>query len=94
MLKNYTFWMKDLLFTFSFISITLLWILLMCTNSQDSIFSYISAFKLFLVTFFFAAQVNLSTEKKIMDIENRLVVARGEGKGGGWIGRLGLLGPD
>ena len=26
------------------------------------------------------AQMNLSTEKKIMDMENRLVVARGRGK--------------
>ena len=32
--------------------------------------------------------MNLSTEKKIMDLENRLVVAKGEGegKGVGWIG--------
>ena len=27
------------------------------------------------------AQMNLSTEKKIMDMENRLVVAKREGKG-------------
>ena len=27
--------------------------------------------------------MNLSTEKKIMDLENRLVVAKGEGEGGG-----------
>jgi len=27
------------------------------------------------------AQMNLSTEKKIMDMENRLVVAEGEGVG-------------
>ena len=26
------------------------------------------------------AQINLSTEKKIMDLENRLVVAKGEGR--------------
>ncbi len=26
-----------------------------------------------------------------MDIENRLVVAQGEGKGGGWTGSLGLI---
>jgi len=26
------------------------------------------------------AQMNLSTEKKIMDLENRLVVAEGEGE--------------
>ena len=34
------------------------------------------------------AQMNLSTEKKLMDLENRLVVASGEGEGGrewgGW----------
>ena len=29
------------------------------------------------------AQMNLSTEKKIMDLENRLVVAKGEGEGAG-----------
>ena len=29
--------------------------------------------------------MNLSTEKKIMDLENRLVVAKGEGEGlGAW----------
>ena len=32
------------------------------------------------------AQMNLSTEKKIMDLENRLVVAKGEREGVGWIG--------
>ncbi len=32
------------------------------------------------------AQMNLSTEKKIMDLENRLVVAMGEGEGVGWMG--------
>ena len=35
------------------------------------------------------AQMNLSTEKKIMDMENRLVVAEGDGMG--WIGNLGLI---
>ena len=39
------------------------------------------------------AQMNLSTEKKLMDLENRLVVASGEGEGGrewgGW--ELGLI---
>ena len=35
------------------------------------------------------AQRNLSTEKKIMDLENRLVVAEGEGVG--WMGCLGLI---
>ena len=34
--------------------------------------------------------MNLSTEKKIMDLENRLVVARGEGEGVGWMGSLWL----
>ena len=34
------------------------------------------------------AQMNLSTEKKIMDLENRLVVAKGEGKGVGWLGLM------
>ena len=36
------------------------------------------------------AQMNLSTEKKLMDLENRLVVAKGEGEGVGWTGNLGL----
>ena len=37
------------------------------------------------------AQKNLSKEKKIMDLENRLMVAKGEGEGegGGGIGSLG-----
>ena len=35
--------------------------------------------------------MNLSTAKKIMDLENRLVVAKGEGHGVGWIGSLGLM---
>jgi len=34
--------------------------------------------------------MNLSTEKKIMDLEKRLVVAEGEGEGAGQIGNLGL----
>ena len=37
------------------------------------------------------AQVNLSTEKKLMDMENRPVVAKGEGEGGGWTGSLGFI---
>ena len=37
------------------------------------------------------AQMNLAIEKKIMDVENRLVVAEGEGEGVGWIGNLGLI---
>ena len=36
------------------------------------------------------AQMNLSTEKKIMVMENRLVVANGEGERVGWIGSFGL----
>ena len=35
--------------------------------------------------------MNLSIEKKIMDLENRLVVSQGEGEGVGWIGSLGLM---
>ena len=35
--------------------------------------------------------MNLSTEKKLMGMENRLVVAKGEGEGVGWIGNLGLM---
>ena len=37
------------------------------------------------------AQMNLSTETKIMDLENRLVVAKGAGKGVGWMGSLWLI---
>ena len=37
--------------------------------------------------------MNLSTEKKIMDMENRLVVAKREGKGVGGIRNLGLINP-
>ena len=36
-------------------------------------------------------QMNLSTEKKIMGLENRLGVAKGEGEGVGWTGSLGLV---
>jgi len=35
--------------------------------------------------------MNLSSEKKIMDLENRLVVAKGEGERVGWMGSLGLI---
>ena len=35
--------------------------------------------------------MNLSTEKKVMDMENRLVVANGEWEGVGWSGNLGLI---
>ena len=40
------------------------------------------------------AQMNLSSEKKTMDLENRLVVAKGEGERVGWIGSLGLMDAD
>ena len=40
------------------------------------------------------AQMNLSTEKKMMDLENRLVVAKGEREGVGWTGRLELIDAD
>ena len=37
--------------------------------------------------------MNLSTEKKLMDLENRFIVAKGEGEGEGvgWTGNLGLI---
>ena len=38
--------------------------------------------------------MNFSTEKKIMDMENRLVVAKGEGEGVGYMGCLGLRDAD
>ena len=38
--------------------------------------------------------MNLSTERKTMDLENRLVVAKGEGEGVGWMGCLGLIDAD
>ena len=34
--------------------------------------------------------MNLSTEKKTMDLQKRLVVARWKGEGVGWLGSLGL----
>ena len=37
------------------------------------------------------AQMNVSTEKKLMDLQNRLVVAKGEGEGVVWTGNLGLI---
>ena len=37
------------------------------------------------------AQINISTAKKLMDLGNRLVVAKGEGEGMGWMGSLGLI---
>ena len=38
--------------------------------------------------------MNLSTEKKLVDLENRLVVAKGEEEGVGWMGSLGLIDAD
>ena len=35
--------------------------------------------------------MNLSTEKKIMDVEKRRVVAKGEGEGGELMGSLGFV---
>ena len=35
--------------------------------------------------------MNLSTVKKIMDLENRPVVAKGEAEGVGWTGDLGIV---
>jgi len=35
--------------------------------------------------------MNLSTEKKIVGLENRPVVAKGEGERVGWTGNLGLI---
>ena len=42
----------------------------------------------------YMAPMNLSTEKKLMDLQNRLVVARGEEEGVGWMGCLGLIDAD
>ena len=39
----------------------------------------------------YTAQMNLSTEKKLMDLKNRLVVAKGEGERVEWTGSLGLM---
>ena len=37
------------------------------------------------------AEINFSTEKKLMNLENRLVVAKGEGEAVGWTRNLGLI---
>jgi len=42
----------------------------------------------------YAAQTNLSTEKKLKDLENRLAVAKGKEEGVGWTGSLGLIDAD
>ena len=38
--------------------------------------------------------MNLSTEKKLMDLEQRLGVVKGEREGVGWTGSLGLTDAD
>ena len=38
--------------------------------------------------------MELSTEKKLMDLENRLVVAKGEREGVVWTRSLGLIGAN
>jgi len=40
------------------------------------------------------AKMNLSTENKLMDLENRLVLAKGEREGVQWTGNLGLIGAN
>jgi len=42
----------------------------------------------------YKAQMNVFTEKKIMDLENRLVVANGQVEEVGWIGSLALIDAD
>ena len=37
------------------------------------------------------AQISISTKKKLMDLENRLAVAKGEEEGVGWTGSLELV---
>ena len=39
----------------------------------------------------YVAQMNPSIEKKLMDLENRLVIAQGEEEGVGWTESLGLI---
>ena len=36
-------------------------------------------------------QINISIEKKLMDLENWPVVSKGQGGGGGWNVNLGLI---
>ena len=38
--------------------------------------------------------MNLSTQKKLLSLENRLVFAKGEGKDLVWTGNLGLIDAD
>ena len=42
----------------------------------------------------YTAHMNLSMEKKLMDLQNRLGVAKGEGEGVGWMGSLGFMDAD
>ena len=37
------------------------------------------------------AQINFSTEKNFMDLENKFMVANKEGERVGWTGNLGLI---
>ena len=37
------------------------------------------------------AQMNLSTEKELMDMDNRLVAAKGKEEGMEWTGNLGFI---
>ena len=37
------------------------------------------------------AQMNLFTERKIMNMENRLLIAKGKGEGVRWTGNLRLI---
>ena len=37
------------------------------------------------------ALISLSTEKKLMDLKNRLVAAKGDREKVGWTGNLGLI---
>ena len=38
--------------------------------------------------------MHLSTEKKLMDLESRLVVVKGEREGVGWTGNVGVIDAD
>ena len=39
----------------------------------------------------YMAQIKLSAKKKLMELENRLVIAKEEGEGVEWAGNLGLI---
>ena len=39
----------------------------------------------------YGTNLNLSAEQKQTNMENRLVIAKGEGKGEGWTGSLGSV---